>query len=63
MLKELITINKSDCIHCGTCTAACITEALTLNVKTWMLSYDKSKCIDCGLCIIACPLNVIKKVS
>ncbi len=63
MRKELIVISKNECVHCGTCTAACTTGALTLETDTWMLVYDESKCTHCGLCILACPLNIIKKVS
>lgn len=61
MNKNIISINKKDCIRCGSCTAACLTGALTLDTKTWELVYDESKCIDCGQCIVACPLRAIKK--
>jgi len=63
MSKEIISINKKECVHCGICTAACTTGALNLDSNTWMLEYDASKCINCGLCVLACPLNVIMKVS
>lgn len=63
MDSTILSIDKDDCIRCGSCTVACSTGALTLNTETYELNYNESKCIDCGECILACPLRAIKKVS
>jgi ferredoxin len=55
-----IVINESECINCGSCTAVCRSEALTIAAPDWKLQFDQEKCIVCQMCVKACPMQVIK---
>ncbi len=57
--KDII-IDKNQCIDCGVCTSICITQALTLDDKSYKLKFNKDKCILCELCLNCCPLSAIK---
>jgi ferredoxin len=55
-----IVLNEADCINCGSCTAVCRSEALTIAPPDWKLNFDKEKCIVCQMCVKACPMQIIK---
>ena len=57
--KEII-LDEANCINCGSCTAVCRSEALTIGAPDWQLKFDKEKCIVCQLCVKACPMQIIK---
>ena len=57
--KDII-INKDQCVDCGICTSICITQALSLDKKSFKLKFDKDKCILCELCLDCCPVSAIK---
>ncbi len=57
--KDII-IDRNQCVDCGVCTSLCITEALTLDHKSFKLKFDKDKCILCELCLDCCPVSAIK---
>jgi ferredoxin len=57
--KEII-LNEAECINCGSCTAVCRPEALTIKAPDWKLNFDKEKCIVCQMCVKACPMQIIK---
>lgn len=57
--KDII-IDKNQCVDCGVCTSVCITQALTLDSKSFKLKFDKDKCILCELCLDCCPVSAIK---
>jgi ferredoxin len=57
--KEIV-LNETECIHCGSCTAVCQPQALTITVPEWKLQFDKEQCIVCELCVKACPMQVIQ---
>ncbi|MGD8399954.1 MAG: NIL domain-containing protein [Bacillota bacterium] len=57
--KEIV-LNEADCINCGSCTAVCRSEALTIAPPDWKLRFDKEKCIVCQMCVKACPMQIIK---
>lgn len=57
--KEIV-LSEEECIHCGSCTAVCRPEALTIGAPDWKLQFDKEKCIVCQLCVKACPMQIIK---
>ncbi|MFN9861403.1 MAG: 4Fe-4S binding protein, partial [Pseudanabaena sp.] len=40
-------------------TGVCPTEALTLDPKSFQLTFTRSRCIVCEQCIAACPVNAI----
>lgn len=57
--KDII-IDRNQCVDCGVCTSICITQALTLDHKSFKLKFDKDKCILCELCLDCCPVSAIK---
>jgi ferredoxin len=54
-----ILISEEVCVHCGLCTGVCPTEALSLEKKTFKLTFVRSRCIVCEQCIPTCPVNAI----
>ncbi|MBN1622380.1 MAG: 4Fe-4S binding protein [Endomicrobiales bacterium] len=60
LLGQDIKIYDDKCINCGACTSVCLSEALSLNKKTFELEFDRSKCILCGLCLNTCPVKAIE---
>lgn len=54
-----ILIDEEVCVHCGLCTGVCPTEALTLDPKTFQLTFTRSRCIVCEQCIPTCPVQAI----
>ena len=59
-LNQQITVEQDRCIHCGACTAVCLSGALSLDRDNWQLVFDSEKCVMCGLCVSACPLRLIR---
>ncbi len=59
-VKKSIILNEDDCIHCGSCSAVCFAEALTLDRHSRELIFRPEKCIACELCITACPLKLFE---
>lgn len=57
--KEIV-LNDTECIHCGSCTAVCQPNALTISEPDWQLKFDKEQCIVCEQCVKACPMQIIK---
>lgn len=55
--KEIV-LNEDECIHCGSCTAACASGALSMNGEE--LLFDREHCIVCEMCVNACPMKIIK---
>lgn len=54
-----IVIDDEACVHCGLCTGVCPTEALTLDPKTFRLTFTRSRCVVCEQCIPTCPVQAI----
>ena len=59
-LNQQITVDQDRCIHCGACTAVCLSGALSLDRDNWQLVFDSEKCVMCRLCVSACPLRLIR---
>lgn len=59
-VAQEISFNEEECIDCGSCTAVCRPQALSLDPTTWKLVFDREKCIMCEMCVPACPVGVIK---
>lgn len=59
-VKKSILLKDEDCVHCGSCTAVCFAEALTMDNETRELIFKPQKCIACELCITACPLQLFE---
>lgn len=59
-VKKSIILNEENCIHCGSCSAVCFADALTMDLVTRELVFRPDKCIACELCITACPLKLFE---
>ncbi len=57
--KEIV-FNETECINCGSCTAVCRSNALSIGPPEWKLKFDKELCIVCESCVKACPMGIIK---
>ena len=53
-----ILLREENCVHCGSCTAVCFSDALVLDSLTRKLIFSPDKCIACELCLKACPLSL-----
>jgi ferredoxin len=53
------SINKDECIGCGTCEAECPTGAIAVS-DDGKYEIDAEKCVDCGACSSVCPVEAIK---
>lgn len=51
--KPQIAVFRQKCIGCGSCTALCPREAVSLG------TVDRERCIGCGLCADGCPAGAI----
>ena len=58
-LSKEIKWDQESCVHCGACTAVCLSQALYMNPE-WELDFDPNKCIVCELCVQACPLQILE---
>lgn len=72
-------IDKSKCIECGRCMAACSYDAilkrtrpcvnackpgaLTINRETQKANIKQEKCISCGQCVYQCPFGAVQDKS
>jgi len=57
VVKQL-QFRQDECINCGSCTAVCFSEALTMDEESWELVFDPESCVVCGRCVKACPLRL-----
>lgn len=57
-VKKSILLKEEECVHCGSCTAVCFADALTMDPESRQLIFKPQKCIACELCIAACPLQL-----
>jgi ferredoxin len=48
------------CTHCGSCTAVCPTDALSIKRPEMRVVFDQQKCSLCELCITTCPTRAMK---
>jgi ferredoxin len=58
--QKSIVLNENDCIHCGSCSAVCFADALTMDKISRELVFKPEKCIACELCLKACPLQLFE---
>jgi ferredoxin len=54
-----VMVNKSLCIHCYMCVAACPTQSFFRHAE----NLPPFKCIACGACTKSCPTGAIKIVQ
>ncbi len=58
LLKKIATVDKSQCVSCGTCIKECFKNAITV----WQGCYavvDEQNCVGCGKCSKVCPVGCI----
>lgn len=53
-----IMLLEEECVHCGSCSAVCFSDALTMDTRTRELIFSPDKCVACELCLKACPLSL-----
>lgn len=58
--QKSIILNSNECVHCGSCTAVCFADALTMDPQSRELQFHPEKCIACELCLKACPLQLFE---
>lgn len=58
--EQGIYLDETRCVHCGACTAHCVTRALRLDRESMRLNFDYDKCIACQLCVTVCSYKAIK---
>ena len=48
---------KTKCIYCGVCQAACVFDAVKVDKDSKSVVFDKEKCVYCGRCVKSCPTD------
>lgn len=50
------------CRHCDEpeCVAACMSGAMSKDLKSGIVSYNEKKCASCFMCVMSCPYGVLK---
>ena len=73
--SKSITIDRTKCVLCGRCQAACATKTGTGSIKianvngTRMVTtvdqkcFDDTNCLLCGQCVAACPVGALNEKS
>ncbi|MGG5461620.1 ferredoxin hydrogenase [Clostridium sp. B9] len=73
--SKSIVIDRSKCIKCGRCVAACRensgTEIMGFRLEDGKTSmgpenlacFDETKCLLCGQCVVACPVGALSEKS
>ncbi len=59
-VNKSLLLKEDDCVHCGSCSAVCFADALTMDRVSRKLLFRPEKCIVCELCITACPLQLFE---
>jgi ferredoxin len=59
-VPENIRKDDDSCVHCGTCTAVCPTDALFVEGPDKKVILDRDKCVACGNCVKVCTVQCIE---
>jgi len=59
-IASRISYDEQQCINCGNCASACVSQALTLAKPDWKLQFNPEKCVLCKLCLKTCPLQLFR---
>ena len=60
VLSKTVEWDEELCVHCGSCTAACPTNALAIDPETAELSFDNELCAVCEICTHVCTTGAMK---
>lgn len=60
VLSKSVEWDDTLCVHCGSCTAACPSKALTIDPVTAELCFDNEACVVCELCTHVCTTGALK---
>ncbi len=52
------TVNKDECVGCGTCVEECPSEAISMGDND-IAQVDADKCNECKTCVESCPSSAI----
>lgn len=55
---DLLTVDKSKCLHCGLCVECCPSCILTLGDEGPECNFDRG-CMSCGQCVAICPVGAL----
>ena len=73
--SKSIVLDRSKCVKCGRCVAACRTRTATNSIKFHRIDgvrlvgpeelkcFDDTNCLLCGQCIAACPVDALSEKS
>ncbi len=73
--SKSITIDRSKCILCGRCAAACTEKTGTSSIKLVNVNgkrivtpeeqkcFDETNCLLCGQCVAACPVGALSEIK
>ena len=73
--SKSIVLDRSKCVKCGRCVAACRTKTTTNSIKFHRIDgvrlvgpeelkcFDDTNCLLCGQCVIACPVDALSEKS
>ena len=60
VLSKSVEWDDDLCVHCGSCTAACPTNALTIDSESAELRFNNEQCVVCETCIRVCTTGAMK---
>ena len=73
--SKSIVLDRSKCVKCGRCVAACRTRTATNSIKFHRIDgvrlvgpeelkcFDDTNCLLCGQCVAACPVDALSEKS
>lgn len=73
--SKSIVLDRSKCVKCGRCVAACRTKTTTNSIKFHRIDgvrlvgpeelkcFDNTNCLLCGQCVVACPVDALSEKS
>ncbi|WP_300347063.1 ferredoxin hydrogenase [Clostridium sp.] len=73
--SKSIVLDRSKCVKCGRCVAACRTKTTTNSIKFHRIDgvrlvgpeelkcFDDTNCLLCGQCVVACPVDALSEKS
>ena len=59
-IASRISYDDTQCVNCGNCASACVSQSLSMAKPDWKLKFDPEKCILCKLCLKTCPLRLFQ---